>query len=946
MTDAASRSPLLTAPDLPAPLQQIVDHTTAAVFVKDLDGRFLFVNREFERIKGRPIEEIVGRLDREVFPSVAADLRDNDRRVVAERRAIDFEECVDTARGRRTYLAHKFPLLDAAGCPYAVCGIATDITDRKRTEEALRSAALAVSTAQGERLYAELARYLAEVLDVDVALISVFADDDRTTMRTLAARLDGVPLANFEYALEGSPCRAVAGRAFRFVQAGVNPEFPRGTLFAAKGMDSYAAIPLNDSAGRPLGLIAAMDRAPMRDSAIAEAMLKIFAIRAVAEIERARSEAALRNSEASYRAIFEASEDPIFIHDWDTGAIIDVSPKAAEAFGYPVEELRRMRVGELSSNEPPYTDVEARQWIETAKAGPPVRFEWRARHRDGRLMWHEVRLKCATIAGERRILAYTRDITASRAAEDALRTSEEQYRAMFNASADALALWNSRFQRVDVNPAYERMFGFTREEVLVPALIALPPDSAERRRQELLARTLAGERCHEEVESVRRSGEPIPIEVRTIPIQHRGEPHVLVMIRDLTEHRQVERDRARLEAQLRQAQKMEAIGHLTGGIAHDFNNLLTSILGYVTLAMEHSAGTDPKVARYLEQAGLSCGRARDLIQQMLTFSRGRRGEPRTLELAPLVRESIKLLRSSLPATVDLRVELDGDAPPVLLDPVQLEQVLMNLAINARDAMRSNGEIRIAVRCAAPVAAPCSSCRGNVEGSFVELVVADTGSGIPADVQDRMFEPFFTTKEVGRGSGMGLSTVHGIVHEHGGHIVVESAPGRGATFRVLLPALRAADRAFDQQRPPAGSHPLPQAALAGRVVVVDDEAPVARFMSDLLVHWGLDVSTYALASEALDALVADETFSLVITDQTMPGMTGLEFARSARALRPGLPVVLYTGYGEGVAQAELDRAGVAALVRKPIEPAELLRVLREHLRSGSATPAGAPAAAAR
>jgi PAS domain S-box-containing protein len=930
MNGTAPSPAAFAALDVQTQLQQIVDNTSAAVFVKDLEGRFLFVNREFERMKGVPVDAIVGGRDDEFFPSAATELRRNDDRVIDERRAIDFEETVETAHGRRTYLSHKFPLVDAAGRAYAVCGIATDITDRKRSEDALRAAALAVSSAEGEGVFGELVRYLSEILDVDVALIAVHADGDRRRMRTLAARLDGKALANFEYALEGSPCRHVVGRAFRFSGDGVNPEFPRGTLFAQKGMDSYAALPLNDSSGQPLGLIATMDRDPMRDAALAEAMLKIFAMRAVAEIERTRAEAALRTSEANYRAIFEASEDAIFVHDWGTGAVLDVSPKAEEIYGYSVDELRRLRLGAISSNEPPYTEAEAERWIEKAKSGPPVRFEWRARHRDGHLMWHEVRLKRATIAGQRRILAFARDITASRSAEDALRSSEEQYRAIFNASADALVLWNSHFQRVDVNPAYERMYGYTRDEAVGGARARDLPSDQRRRQEEIVARTIAGERCQEEIETVRRSGERFPIEVRTIPIQHRGEPHVLAMIRDLTERRQVERDRARLEAQLRQAQKMEAIGHLTGGIAHDFNNLLTSIMGYVTLAAERSGGSDPKLATYLDQASLSCARARDLIQQMLTFSRGRRGEPRALALAPLVRESVKLLRSSFPATVDLRTDLDDDAPPVLLDPVQLDQVLMNLAINARDGVHSNGEIGIAVRSAGPTTAVCASCRQNFEGNFVELVIADTGTGIPPDVQERMFEPFYTTKEVGRGSGMGLSTVHGIVHEHGGHIAVESAMGKGSTFRVLLPALRSHDDATARSHLAAG-HPLPRAELAGHVAVVDDEVSVARFMRDLLVHWGLTVSTFADARKALDALVAGEAYDLVITDQTMPGMTGLEFARAARALHPGLHVVLYTGYGAGIAATELERAGVVALLRKPIEPPELLAVLRGHLQ---------------
>ena len=697
-------------------------------------------------------------------------------------------------------------------------------------------------------------------------------------------------------------------------------------------MDSYAALPLNDSSGQPLGLIATMDRRPMCDAVMAEAMLKIFAMRAVAEIERTRAEAALRASEASYRAIFEASEDAIFVHDWDTGAFVDANPKACRTFGYTVDEFRRLTVADISSGVPPYTVYDAARWIEAAKGGKTVAFEWHRRNRDGSLRWDEVYLKSAEIAGTRRILAVTRDITARKSAEDALRASEEQYRAIFNASVDGLALWDREGHIVDLNPVFSGMLGYARAELVGTPGAAIIPEELREHCDTLRASVLAGDPCREEIQVCHKSGARIDVEIRGATMFYRDAPHALLIMRDLTERRQVEGERARLEAQLRQAQKMEAIGHLTGGIAHDFNNLLTSIMGYVTLASERSAaGRDDKLAGYLERAHLACERARDLIQQMLTFSRGRRGEPRPLALAPLVRESVKLLRSSLPATVAIATDLDGDAPPVMLDPVQLEQVLMNLAINARDAMRSSGEMRMAVRHVGRVPEMCTSCRKNVEGEMIELSVSDTGPGITADVQERMFEPFFTTKGVGQGSGMGLSTVHGIVHEHGGHVVVENVPGAGARFRVLLPALRSRDRDGALSRSATRGTAFPRAFLGGHVAVIDDEASVASLMNDLLAQWGLEVTTFADAREALDAVTAGAAFDLIITDQTMPRMTGVEFARAARAMGAAVPIVLYTGYDEGLTSAAVERAGITALVRKPIEPYALLGVLEKHLR---------------
>ncbi len=435
------------------------------------------MNPEFERITGFAVDAIVGRPDSDVFPASAAELRRNDLRVVEERRAIDFEETIATAQGPRIYLSHKFPLFDDNGVACAVCGIATDITDRKRTEEALRAAALAVSTAEGDGVFSELVRYLAAILRVDVAMIAVYVNDDSMRMRTLAARLDGKPLSAISNICSTARHAGTWSDATSVSSAtGSTANFRRERSLRRKGMDSYAALPLVDSAGRPLGLIAAMDRRPMCDAALAEAMLKIFAVRAAAEIERASSEEALRASEASYRAIFEASEDAIFVYDWDTGAFVDANPKACRMYGYAVEEFRGLGVDDISAGVPPYTAADAARWIEQAKQGQSVVFEWHRRNRDGSLHWDEVYLKTAEIAGNRRILGFTREITARKTAE----------------------------------------------------------------------------------------------------------------------------------AQLRQAQKMEAIGHLTGGVAHDFNNLLTSIIGYVTLAAERSAGGRcDKLATYLEQASAS-----------------------------------------------------------------------------------------------------------------------------------------------------------------------------------------------------------------------------------------------------------------------------------------------------------------------------------------------------
>jgi signal transduction histidine kinase/CheY-like chemotaxis protein len=398
-----------------------------------------------------------------------------------------------------------------------------------------------------------------------------------------------------------------------------------------------------------------------------------------------------------------------------------------------------------------------------------------------------------------------------------------------------------------------------------------------------------------------------------------------------TERRAAEAERERLEAQLRQAQKMEAIGQLTGGIAHDFNNILTSVIGYLVLGQERAGLLgDERLQRQLDKAHLAAQRARELIAQMLAFARRQRGERRALPLAPLVRQTLQLLRSTLPTSVAVNAVLPAEdaGPYVEADAVQLEQVLFNLCINARDAIGESGLIKVRLReCSG--AYTCASCRAHLPaGRWVELSVADNGCGIAADTLERMFEPFFSTKDVGRGSGMGLAMVHGIVHDHGGHVAVETAPQAGATFRVLLPPAQGERPAA----PEAAARTAGAGPLAGRVMVVDDEAMVGDFMAELLEGWGLEVVLQRDPVQALAWLQQPEhALDLLITDQTMPQLSGLQLAQRAVGLRPGLPVLLYTGNAEGIDTEQARRHGVRGVLRKPVDAEALRALMRRSLQ---------------
>ncbi|HEC15876.1 MAG TPA: response regulator [Sedimenticola sp.] len=410
-------------------------------------------------------------------------------------------------------------------------------------------------------------------------------------------------------------------------------------------------------------------------------------------------------------------------------------------------------------------------------------------------------------------------------------------------------------------------------------------------------------------------------------------------------------ERHRLQRQLQQAQKMEAIGQLTGGIAHDFNNILASILGFTGLALERHVGEkDTELREYLSEVYHAGERARDLIAQMLAFSRGTTTEPRRMTLQPLVKEAAKMLRATLPSTIELSTEFDKDAPAVVLDPVQLYQVVMNLCINARDALEGKGRVDIRVRRMHAIGRGkrhgqtnagahdiCNSCHAGIAaGEYVELSVRDSGSGMSKDQLSRIFQPFFTTKEVGKGTGMGLSMAHGIVHQHGGHILVDSAPGEGTTFRVLFPA---ADSAPTQDQDAEGATKRTSERMNNaHILVVDDEVSVARFMGDLFESRGHRVTLMTDARAALDLFRGDpNAFDLVVTDQTMPKLTGVELTQELLALRPGLAVILCTGYSDQVDEARARELGIRGYLTKPMEANALLGLAQALLQNNNPRP---------
>jgi len=398
---------------------------------------------------------------------------------------------------------------------------------------------------------------------------------------------------------------------------------------------------------------------------------------------------------------------------------------------------------------------------------------------------------------------------------------------------------------------------------------------------------------------------------------------------DITELTRIQEEKLQLEIQLRQAQKMEAIGTLAGGIAHDFNNILAAILGYSEIALEDCRGQAP-VDGYLGEILKAAHRAKDLTQQILTFSRQADVAPKPVRFSSVVREAIKLLRASIPTTISIQEALHSDAT-VMADPTQLHQVVMNLATNAAHAMEKRG----GVLTVGLVDQELNLEQNNPGSSddkrlYVQLTVADTGQGIDPKIVDRIFDPYFTTKRKGKGTGMGLSVVHGIVKNCGGDIRVVSHPGQGAVFQVLLPAHHVTARM------PDATDEVP-VAPGGRetILVVDDEPQVAHVLALMLDSLGYRAITHTSSREALRAFEGDpQAFDLVVTDMTMPEMTGDEFARATLRIRPDMPIILCTGFNEQMNEERARHIGIRQLIYKPLVRAKLAEVVKEALENSS------------
>ena len=650
-------------------------------------------------------------------------------------------------------------------------------------------------------------------------------------------------------------------------------------------------------------------------------MLQFVSTQVEAAIERTRAEQALRASEARLKAVLHSALDAHVAMD-DAGRVTSWNQQAESMFGWAEREVLGQRLADIIV---PHAHREAhaaglRRFLATGE-GPILnqRIELNALRRDGTEFPVELAVAPVRVGSSWLFSAFVRDITGRRAADEALRVSEQKFGSAFQAHPSPMAIATLADARwVDVNESLLRLFGMNRAETVGRSGYELGIWRRDELRVQMLAQLRAGGVFRDvEVEWLTRSGEVRSGLLSAEVIAFAGEPHFLLHFQDITERKQ-------LEVQLRQAQKMEAIGRLAGGVAHDFNNVLTAIFGYVDILREELPA-DSTAQRDLAEVRKASERAASLTKQLLAFSRQQVLEPMVLEPTALIEDFEKMLHRLIGEDVELRLSLARDTGNVLADPGQLQQVLMNLAVNARDAMPTGGKLILETANAELSEQYAELHQPVVPGRYVMLAVSDTGTGMTPETRARIFEPFFTTKEKGKGTGLGLSTVYGIVKQSGGYVWVYSELGRGTTFKIYLPRVDAAPDTLLPAREPV--------TVAGTetILLAEDDAVLRPLAKGLLEKLGYTVLDAADAVEALEAARQyTEVIHLLLTDVVMPGASGRELARQLESHRPDVKVLYVSGYtDDAIVHHGMLEPGLNFL-QKPFTPAALARKVREVL----------------
>ena len=506
-----------------------------------------------------------------------------------------------------------------------------------------------------------------------------------------------------------------------------------------------------------------------------------------------------------------------------------------------------------------------------------------------------------------------------------VKETEQRFHQLFlNNYTPALLVNANNAKIIDANNAAVKYYGYTWDELHSYELSKISPELISNIIEEL-KQTLTNKNKSIITQHKLKNGNIRDVEILMSQVKLDDEMVIYCVVIDITNKLKRENKNKQLQKELEQAHKMEALGQLTGGIAHDFNNILGIIMGYTDLASEKlSNDPDNKIPGYLGNIKNASIRARDLISSMMLFSRTGHGEYQPINISLLVKEDIKMLRSIIPTSVEIKTNIEEDLPSTLMEPTKLQQLLMNLCVNARDAMDNQGTLTVELKLRKIIDKTCLICFEQFDGDWLELSVTDTGSGMPDDVVQHIFEPFFTTKEKGKGTGMGMAVVHGIIQDLNAHALIDTEVGEGTTIHVLFKPVKAKEVITETAKDVS----ISKERHNEKILIVDDEESLSALLADMLGLYGYQCSSFSSSTEALSEFSqSPDKFDLIISDQTMPDLTGLEMVKKMRKIRADIPVIIATGHSNQIDDS-IAKENDIVLLKKPLAQEVLLTAVSD------------------
>ena len=877
------------------------------------NNRMIFFNNMVESMTGCREEELTtGRvcsIDPFILPEDRAKVIETVKEAVAKKQSFEIEYQIEDKLGSIRHFWEKGKVTQAEGEALQIDGVIFDISDRKRRESILKDIASGVTISTGTDFLPSLVSYLCQALKVDFAFIGKLIQPEQDRIRTLAVCGNGQIIDNFEYPKAGTPCKSVLEDGLRIYPEAIVQTFPDDLILQDISAESYAGITVTDSNGKDLGLIAVLDSKPCADAALTEEVLKIFATRAANELERQQAEA--KNREQA--ALLNLTHDTVLVRNLDD-TIVFWNLGAEEMYGWSADEAIGKKSHEL---------LQAKFSQSTAEIKTELfqqdRWEGELTHQkqDGSTVivmgrWSLLRDEAGN---PQQILEINHDITRRKQAEVRIR----EQAALLNVATDAIMVRDLENQLLFWNQGAQRLYGWTEAEVLNHNANELLYRKSFAGFDEIWRSLYQKGQWQGELQQITKAGKNIVVESRWTLVKDQDDNprSILVVNTDITEQKQ-------LEAQFLRTQRLESLGTLAGGIAHDLNNILAPILGFSKLLPLKLPDVDEQTKSFFKIMENNANRGTALVKQILTFSRGLEGEKGIVQIRHLISEIAQIINETFPKSIQLETNAPKSLWTVNADINQLHQVLMNLSVNARDAMTDGGTLTINAENTTVDAEYARLHLDATVGDYVLITVSDTGVGIRPEIIDRIFEPFLTTKEVGRGTGLGLSTVIGIVQSHGGFIDVESSRQRatgGTKFKVFLPASNIAENNVEE----------PEADLRGNgelILVVDDETAILEVTKATLETYNYQVLTASDGIKAIATYAQNRDIDLVIMDIMMPLMDGKTAIRTIKQIDSEVKIIAVSGLIERQEiVTELD-SEVVAFLNKPYSNDDLLKMLQE------------------